>query len=320
MFVPELDQRARTLVAKGHSMNTDRTYSSAQRRYIQFCDIHGLVTCPASEQTLLWFVTHLHYTGVPLARSIRVYLAAVRSLHIRTGFSEPPHLSPRIMLALRGIERGNPPPRQKSPITYDILLQMYPFVTNIFNDIMLWSAMTFAFFGSLRGDEFTTHAVTDGHSQTLCLQHVLWSSHKGTPYIRVSIPHTKTELHGITVYIGCAKSVVCGYCALRKYLQHRNITGIAKASSALFVYANGQVLDHPSFNSYVQSMVARLGLDPQCYTAHSLRAGAASTAAAKGFQEYEIKMLGNWKSSVYTTYIRDIKLQTIHFASRLSKS
>lgn len=41
---------------KGLAENTHRTYSSAQRQYLTFCDRHGFTAVPASEETLSLFV------------------------------------------------------------------------------------------------------------------------------------------------------------------------------------------------------------------------------------------------------------------------
>ena len=51
-------------------------------------------------------------------------------------------------------------------------------------------------------------------------------------------------------------------------------------------------------------------LDSAPYKAHSFRIGAASWAAAKGFSDSQICLLGRLKSNAFLTYIRTPSLGT----------
>ena len=64
----------------GLAESTHRTYSAAQRQFLSFCDTYGLTPLPASEDTLILFVTSLAARIRP--QSINVYLAGIRSLHV----------------------------------------------------------------------------------------------------------------------------------------------------------------------------------------------------------------------------------------------
>ena len=46
-----------------------------------------------------------------------------------------------------------------------------------------------------------------------------------------------------------------------------------------------------------------LGLNSKEYADHSFRIGAAMTAAESGLEDSLIKLLGQWESSAYQTYI-----------------
>ena len=72
--------------------STIRTYSSAQRQFLNLCKQFGRVNSdksnlPASEITILRFIA---YAGRRLAASsVRNYLSAVRNLHLGPLFSRP---------------------------------------------------------------------------------------------------------------------------------------------------------------------------------------------------------------------------------------
>ena len=96
------------------SWNTNRTYTSGEKRFIQFCLMNRLTTptgdiLPASEGTLVYFASFLARTV--RQSTIKIYLAAVRNLHIVSGYEDP--LQGRLLLRkiLRGILRYQGSPR-----------------------------------------------------------------------------------------------------------------------------------------------------------------------------------------------------------------
>ena len=52
-----LKSTARCLVRSGVRSSTRKTYTSAQKYFIDFCELHSLSPLPASETTVLLFVT-----------------------------------------------------------------------------------------------------------------------------------------------------------------------------------------------------------------------------------------------------------------------
>ena len=53
------------------------------------------------------------------------------------------------------------------------------------------------------------------------------------------------------------------------------------------------------------------------YTGHSFRRGAASSAAAAGYSDYEIQLLGRWRSDAYRLYIDVPHDCLLHLSTRL---
>ena len=131
--------------------NTKRTYSSAQNRFLKFCENFNLVAMPVCEETLLLYVSYLFEAGL-VGSSIRVYLSAVRSLHIFAGLPYPENMY-RVRLALKGAVRQTAAPVRKFPITFIILKKLVSKVKPRFDGKVLLAAMTLAFFGCLRMGE-----------------------------------------------------------------------------------------------------------------------------------------------------------------------
>ena len=76
----------------GLAKNTNRAHSCGEKRFLTFCLMNRLLSpsgdvLPASEGTLVYFASYLARTG--RHGTIKLYLAAVRNLHITAGYSDP---------------------------------------------------------------------------------------------------------------------------------------------------------------------------------------------------------------------------------------
>ena len=302
------------LMAAALKPNTQRTYSSAQTRFINFCSKYNLVVMPVTEDTLLLYIAFLFDEGLK-GSSIRVYISAVRSLHIYSGFVYPSDMF-RVRLALRGAVCQSLPPVRKFPITFSVLSQMLKFVSGRFDAKLLTAVMTLAFFGCMRASEF---CVLDGVpfdcNSHLCLRDVILDDNKKVLTVFLSKSKTNTTNSGVKIFIGCSKHSVCAYCSMKSYLASR--TGPVDQKSPLFVNFAGDVLKKKYFVSATRLVLSMAGCDPSKYSGHSFRAGAATTAGDRNFEEYELKLLGRWASSAYNIYLRNPHIMTT-YASRLA--
>ena len=108
------------------------------------------VLLPYQHRTLILFVTSLAAQIKP--QSINVYLDGVHSLHVSNGYNNP--LTPGLQLkqTLCGIDRNNfAAPKQKMPVTFDLLCKIHPFMNFHSNDDIvynyLWPFLVIACWG-----------------------------------------------------------------------------------------------------------------------------------------------------------------------------
>ena len=120
----------------------------------------------------------------------------------------------------------------------------------------------------------------------------------------VTIKSSKTDSQnrGFSVIIGCNDHVVCAYCAMKIYIAKRSM--LAGSDRPLYMYQKWD-----SFNKGITGKAHKIvfilvGYNPEQYSGHSYRIGGATTAAAAGLSDWEIKLLGRWKSNAYQRYIR----------------
>jgi hypothetical protein len=272
---------------------------------------------PVTEETLLLYIGFLFEEGLS-GSSIRVYLSAVRSLHVFSGISYPTELL-RVKLALKGAVRNTPLPTRKLPITVAVLRKLIVNSQYCFDKTVLNAAMTLAFFGCLRlGEVCVPDAMPFSCEKHLCLGDVELNVREKT--MNIFLRRSKTDVYnrGVSVFIGCSSdNTCCSYCSMSDYLKFRStLPGGGDDDAPLFLVPGGKILRKSYMVSATRLLLSLSGFNPSLYSGHSFRAGAATTAGDRNFRDWELKMLGRWKSSAYTLYLRDPKV-TASFASRL---
>ena len=108
-FLGRLEQQCLHYMYAGLAASTRKTYRTAQRTCFNFCEMSGFVhangsPCPANERTLCLFAAFLA-ESINHA-SIKVYLSAIRSLHIEMCHPDPLLSCLRLPRVVRGIRRS----------------------------------------------------------------------------------------------------------------------------------------------------------------------------------------------------------------------
>lgn len=277
---------------------------------------------PCTADTALLFISFMDLEGLSPG-TIRVYLAAVRSLHIEEGYPYTLDASLRLRRALRAITIKGSQHTQKMPITFDILQRLHSVLPLTYDGVVLRAAMDLAFFGCLRASEFCASSTNPTGSDYICLRDVGFASSQGIDYLRIRIKSSKTDTTrvGFTVCIGCTGSIVCGHCSVLLLAKAaRSLSAPRTTSSPLFQLASGAALTKPYFISRVRSALSSIGIDATRYSGHSFRAGAATTGALVGMTDYELQLLGRWSSDAYRRYIRAPIPLLIGMSGRLAQS
>ena len=180
----------------------------------------------------------------------------------------------------------------------------------------MWRALfSLAFFAGLRCVEY----VGQNESSATLVNQVQFSHHP-VKVMHFKVNQTKTTVHGYTIPLGCSGTQVCALCDMVEYIKVRYTNKQMGTEDKLFVYSNGVTVNKNQVNAMVKMLVKHMGLDPNDYSAHSIRAGAATTAAENGFAEWEIMRIGGWRSATYRQYIRNLDNHVAGFSARLAAS
>ena len=259
---------------------------------------------PASEGTLIYFSSYLARTVKH--STIKLYLAAVRNLHISCGHGDP--LLGKLLLTkvLRGILRYQGQARiLRQPVTPGVLLAIRPILRSWLGErdfCMIWAAFTLAFFGFLRCSEFTYQGVFKFRPNfDLSADCVSFHPCLAAPQqMSILLKSSKTDVfrNGHKLVISCSPSPVCAVSAMRSYFL------AARPQGPLFSFQSGRFLTRSAVVNLLRDATRLAGLPYESLKGHSFRIGAASTAAAAGLPDWLIKVLGRWSSDCYQLYIR----------------
>ena len=270
---------------------------------------------------MLLFVTHLAQQGLTHA-TIKVYLSAVRNLHVTAGLHKElsSQLTPRLEMVMKGIKNDKAliAPRSRLPITIDIMSMIRKILSlkpKDHDNIMLWAACALAFFGFLRCSEFTVPSQEEYcPTSHLSLQDIVVDSRTSPTMIQVTIKQSKTDLFriGCKLCLGKTGVDICPISAILPYLAIRG-----DKYGPLLILANGSYLTRHHFASLLSETLQKAGVDSSGYNTHSFRIGAATTAKENGISDVHIKMLGRWQSNAYQLYIKTPQEQLARLSKQL---
>ena len=291
-----------------HSLatSTRTTYNSATHSFNTFALTYNCLhpngsPLPASENTLMLFATFLTHKLKP--QSIKVYLLAVRNLHLEHGLPDPTADALNLRRLMRGIKRVHGcPTDHRLPIT-PTLLRTFLNLTH-YDHTILWAAILLAFFGFLRSQEL------------LALQHSDLA--RSTDGYRVQIRCSKTDpfRSGATIRITpSGDPILCAVTALDAL-----VAATGRMEGPLFRLQSGVTLSRPRLTALIRALAARSGVATAHYSSHSFRIGAASAAAAAGLPEWRIQALGRWSTDCYRRYVRLTETESDTIAAALARA
>ena len=214
----------------------------------------------------------------------------------------PIHKFQQLFYVVKGIKRCQGKSRKKplrAPVTPTMLLQikssLFTSLRSYEDKVMLWAFLLTAFFGFLRVSEYTaSHKTKYDHTSTLCIDDVSLESSQ----FSLNIKSSKTDpfRQGVLIHIAKNETALCPYKALQRYLAHR----LPRSGPLFLFHSNGKFLTRGDVNGFLKDATN----GSISVSSHSLRIGAASTAAAIGCPKWLIQYMGRWTSDCFRNYIR----------------
>jgi site-specific recombinase XerD len=298
-------ERAINYARQDKAESTRRAYRSDFAAFQVFCRSRGVDALPALPETVAAFLASEAEAGLKPS-TIGRRCAAIRYASKLAGH-EPPTDSEAVKATLRGIRRTvGVAPRKLAAATAEKVIGMQTLTRRGIIGKRDKALLLLGFSLAARRSELVS---LDFDDITECPEG-----------LRVRIKRSKTdqESQGVTIAV-CRGAIACPVKALREYLDAAGIT-----SGPVFVqirkggHVTDQRLSGEAVRRIVKLYAAKLGLDPKQYGAHSLRAGAITSAASRGASVFKISDVSRHKSiDVLAGYVRDSNLFTDHCLSGL---
>jgi site-specific recombinase XerD len=279
---------------------TRRAYKSDWRMFEDYCQQRGALALQATPETVAAFLAWEDGRG-SRPSTIGRRVAAVLYAHKLAGLASPTD-DERVKAVIRGIRRKQGvAPAKKAPADYTTMLAMCANFGGGLASLRDRALLLLGFSIAARRSELVALDVSD------------ISANECGFMVRIRRSKTDQEGRGATVAVPFG-AIACPVKALQAWLDAASIT-----DGPIFrpVLRNGAVattrLTDRSVANIVKVHAERLGLDPTTFSGHSLRAGFATSAAARGANLFKILEVTRHKSvDTLRGYVRNAELFRNH--------
>lgn len=267
--------RAASFARAEKAESTRRAYRTDFDLFKAWAAERGVCALPASPESAAAFLaSEADRRIAPSTISRRV--AAIRYAHRLAGHAVPTD-DERVRAVVRGIRREKGvAPRKKAPATSDRLIAMAAAGDGGLASLRDRALLLIGFSGAFRRSELVALDVAD-IQQTV-------------DGILVTIRRSKTDQEAAGTIVAIVRGeIACPVQALRAWLDRAGITEgpIFRPVSRSEHIRNTRLTDR-SVANIVKNRAARVGLDATAFSGHSLRAGFATSAAARGANLFKI--------------------------------
>jgi hypothetical protein len=186
------------------------------------------------------------------------------------------------------------------------------------NNTIFDAAKNLAWAGFLRCGEFTVGSHTKFDATLhLTLESIRFFEEVGIEYMELTIPASKTDPFrgGVTIVIAAAPNSP-STCPVRT-MGHLFAIHPLPPTAPLFAKADSSPLHRAEFIRTLKAHITAIGLDQSGYSGHSFRCGAAMAAAIAGYTDFEIQLLGRWRSDTYKLYLDAPRNHVLSLSARL---
>ena len=301
---------------KGLAPRTIKAYDAAWWFFRSFCERFACPLLPLNIPLVCAFIVHAYKSRKLQPTSIKALISGVQ-FHLRCIEPTVPSIlqNPAVQLLLNGLKKDHGQGKDcRLPITITVLHTMVGKLRGgLFSqheNVLLEAVILMAFYAFLRCGEYTASTLAFNPKQGLCFSDISVEASHYTILLKQSKTDKFSE--GTPVFVAKTNSMFCPFNSMIRYLAVRPMSS---PHDPLFRTIDGHPMTRAWFGTKLRELCLSCGLPPEVYTPHSLRIGAATTAALF-VPSSTIKSLGRWSSEAYVRYIRFSKPEILQ-AQRL---
>ncbi len=290
-----IDLKIQKYISSSKSFNTKRAYQSDWVDFENWCAENQLISLPAAENTIILYISTLAESGMKMS-TIQRRITSISIAHQAKGFSSPTY-GIKTKTVWKGIRNEYGVVQVgKAPILVKDLRRMVMSLPGNIQGLRDRALLLVGFAGAFRRSELVA----------LNIDNVEFVNEG----LIILIKHSKTDQEGVGRKVGIAYGShleTCPVRTLRKWIEESKITdGPLFRKINKFGLVEKRHLCDKSVALIVKRSAESAGLDSSIYSAHSLRAGLATSAAVAGVSEWSIMQQTGHKSvEMVRRYIRD---------------
>jgi len=293
-LTPELLDRIRDYAARSRAPSTIRSYTSALRAFAEWCKDHGIVEpFPAAPATVAAYLADraVHLKVATLER----HLAAINEAHRAAGH-EAPSSAPEVSTVMKGIRRTHGVAKKgKAPLLVAHIREIVAVLPENTKGVRDRAILLLGFAGALRRSELVS----------LDVEHLDFREEG----LVVTLERSKTDQEGQGRLVGIPYGANPSTCPVRSAQRWMDQACIEDGPVLRAVTRHSKVSDsrlsRKAVATVVKQAVVAIGLDPQDFGGHSLRAGLATEAARCGAGELAImSQTGHRSLATLRGYVR----------------
>jgi site-specific recombinase XerD len=304
--VAPLPSQVREFIRASKAENTVRGYQADWRHFCAWCESRALQPLPAAADAVAAYIAEC--AGRLKVGSIQRRLNAIAEAHKAVGLESPTHTA-IVRNTMKGIRRtkGTAPAQKAAALTDDIRAMVEAADASLIG-LRDRALLLLGFAGAFRRSELVGFAVTDCSF--------------GKDGLTVMLRRSKTDQTSEGRKIGIPYGSNPETCPVRTLQAWLEAAAIANGPLFRSINRHGSLQDRRlsgiDIARVTKKLAARVGLDPEKYAGHSLRAGHATSAAIAGASERSImNQTGHRSVQMVRRYIREGNLFRENSAGKL---
>jgi site-specific recombinase XerD len=298
----------RGFLAAAKAPSTRRAYGSDWHHFASWCDSHSLPPLPASPETVALYITDLAASRKPA--TLRRRLTVINRAHQTSGFPSPASMQqPLVSETLKGIRRTLGTAQVgKRPLFTEQLRAMVRELPDELQGMRDRALLLLGFAGGFRRSELAGIEIGDVAVEKEGLV--------------ITLRRSKTDQEGLGRKVAIPYGSDPKTCPVRCYTEWIETARAKTGPVFRQVDRHGHILPNglhkDSVGMIVKRATARIGLNPEDYAGHSLRAGLATQAYLNGASELAImQQTGHRSLATVRKYIREGSLFRDNPAAKL---
>ena len=335
----EWDQEGWALLLDRYSKSTMNVYKSQYKWWQLFCRRRGVdpvryVTgYDRSEENLfLEYMVHCAVNEQKAPGTVKIRMAAIRSIHLSMGLPDPTAHLPRIPLAMAGIKRRWGTKVRRKPVTPDMLRWVGAHLEHgkSKEGSLMFAAVCFGYFFLLRASEYLCVGYnqpekglrgqdvvlkTGGRDCTL-------QTLKEADEIILTIRGSKTDIYNrgeIRNHFKSEEDICPVKAAVALFLNYpQRYGGGSDALGPLFRTDEDRLLPRGAVQAIIERAARALNMPEGDLGTHSLRFGGASAIWAAYGESALVKRWGRWASDSFQTYLWDSRKASQDVAKKMA--